>query len=455
MSALEPSREKIRQHIKKGGATALRSTRTMHPKNLIAQNDSPNYVTLAAPKLVERLHRKIRRSKKLTKLVLKDSPWLKLASQAEALALGVRGGATLTQECVLPPSTTLTCFGQPLTRLDPPRDPTHFPAIQVLKVENAVAYGRSSLIRLNSGHLVHHDLFTPATHTLSEEDHRRLRIDVTKFRAQIIGSPMPTGTLPRAALFTDSVASNYAHWLTEVLPRVALYAKSIGSRDTPLIVDAGLHSNLYESLSVVLGEARTVYLLPQDRRVFVRQLDVVTPSGYVPYAPRPPKRTGHSHGIFSAEALWAVRDACKHLMSHPGTSLGKRIYVRRNSGVRKLLNDQQVSNLLVSAGFTIVAPEEFSFSEQVRIFSQAEFVIGATGAAMANLIFCPPGSKMHVLIAQHEDMPYWYWQRLADCIGIDLSYGLGKIFSAQDKGFHADFSVDIKHIEAIISKICP
>lgn len=419
----------------------------MHPTTSQAQKSEPNYVTLAAPMLLDRLHRKICRSKKLTKLLLNDPTWFQLTSQTDALTQSGRCMTILAPESALPDATSLACIGPELTGMDRPNDPTHFPAIQVLRFEHAQACGRSSLIKLKRNQLVHHDLITPATHTISEEDHRQLRIDADNLTCQFAGSPLMTATLPQAALFTDSVASNYAHWLTEVLPRIALYVRNKCSKDVPLIVDAGLHPNLYESLSIVVGPERTVFKLPMGRCVHVQQLDLVTPAGYVPYAPRPPKRAGHSHGIFSAEALWAVRDACKQLMHSGRAATGKRIYVRRNSGLRKLVNDQQISNALAAAGFTVIAPEEFSFSEQVRLFSQAELVIGATGAAMANLIFCPPGSRVHVLMAQHEDMPYWYWQRMADCIGIDLTYGLGEICGAHDKGFHADFIVDIKHIE--------
>ena len=133
--------------------------------------------------------------------------------------------------------------------------------------------------------------------------------------------------------------------------------------------------------------------------------------------------------------------------------MGKRIYVRRNAGLRKLINDQEVSDVLSSAGFTIVSPETLSFSEQVRLFSQADIVMGATGAAMANLIFCPPGTRVHVLMAQHEEMPYWYWQRLADCVGVELSYGLGEICAAPEKGFHADFKVDLDSILEALTEL--
>ncbi|MBT9611017.1 MAG: glycosyltransferase family 61 protein [Aquabacterium sp.] len=423
----------------------------MHPETSPAHHRDVSYVTLAAPMLLDRLHRKIRRSKKLTKLFLDDGAWLQLISQSEALQQSGRRVSTLTTASALPQVTSLAFIGSAPMRLDLPSDPTHFPEVRLLRFDRANAYGRSSLIQLQTGRVIHHDLITPSAHMISEEDHRQLRIDAAHLTCQFVGAPLLTTVLHKAALFTDSVATNYAHWLTEVLPRIALYVRSALSADVPLIIDDGLHPNLYESLAIVVGSKRRVYKLPQDRRVHVQQLDVVTPTGYVPYAARPPKRAGHSHGIFSAEALWAVRDACKHLMPPVNQTARKRIYVRRNSGLRKLVNDQQISETLTKAGFTVIAPEELSFSEQVRLFSQAELVIGATGAAMANLMFCPPGSRVHVLMAQHEDMPYCYWQRLADCIGINLSYGMGEVCAAHEKGFHADFTVDINHIDRVLS----
>lgn len=424
---------------------------SMHPETSPAHHRDASYVTLAAPMLLDRLHRKIRRSKKLTKLFLDDGAWLQLTSQSEALQQSGRRVSTLTTARALPQVASLACIGSAPMRLDLPNDPTHFPEVRLLRFDHANAFGRSSLIQLQTGRVIHHDLITPSAHMISEEDHRQLRIDAAHLTCQFVGMPLLTTVLPKAALFTDSVASNYAHWLTEVLPRIALYVRSASSEDVPLIIDDGLHPNLYESLAIVVESKRTVYKLPRDRRVHVQQLDVVTPTGYVPYAARPPKQAGHSHGIFSAEALWAVRDACKHLMQPVNQSACKRIYVRRSSGLRKLVNDQQISEMLTKAGFTVIAPEELSFSEQVRLFSQAELVIGATGAAMANLMFCPPGSRVHVLMAQHKDMPYWYWQRLADCIGINLTYGLGEVCAGHDKGFHADFTVDINHIDKVLS----
>lgn len=422
----------------------------MHPETSMATRDGLVYVTLSASKLLDRLHRKIRRSKKLTRLFLGESAWLELTSHTAAMKQGACTMATLAEPAELPPPGKLVCVGPPLIRMALPQDPPQFPAIRVIRLNQVRVFGHSSMVQTRHGQLVHHDLFNPTSHRLSEEDHHRLRIDPLRGKAQMIGAPMQTIALKSAAAFTDSVSSNYAHWLTEVLPRIALYVQAPVSGKKPLIVDAGLHPNLYESLSAVAGHDRTVYLLPRDRRVFVDELDVVTPAGYVPHSVRPPKQPGHSHGVFCAKAVWAVRNACQHLMWPVKKREGLRLYVRRNSGVRKLVNDQEISDALAACGFTVVSPEALTFSEQVRLFSQAELVIGATGAAMANLIFCPQGSRVCVLMAQHEDMPYWYWQRMADCIGVQLSYGLGEICAEHDKGFHADFRVEVRDVMAAI-----
>ena len=45
-------------------------------------------------------------------------------------------------------------------------------------------------------------------------------------------------------------------------------------------------------------------------------------------------------------------------------------------------------------GFELVATELLSFKEQVRLFSEADIIVGPSGAAFANIIFCQPGTKV-------------------------------------------------------------
>ena len=58
------------------------------------------------------------------------------------------------------------------------------------------------------------------------------------------------------------------------------------------------------------------------------------------------------------------------------------------SGYRVLLNENEIKSYLSSIDFAIIKPENYSFSEQIKIFSSAKYVVGLYGAAMMMLTFC-------------------------------------------------------------------
>ena len=52
------------------------------------------------------------------------------------------------------------------------------------------------------------------------------------------------------------------------------------------------------------------------------------------------------------------------------------------------LNENEIKNYLSSIDFAIIKPENYSLSEQIKIFSSAKYVVGLYGAAMMMLTFC-------------------------------------------------------------------
>ena len=61
---------------------------------------------------------------------------------------------------------------------------------------------------------------------------------------------------------------------------------------------------------------------------------------------------------------------------------------------RVLINETEIKNFLLSEGFDIIKPEDYSFEEQVKIFSSAKFIIGLYGAAMMMLSFCKKNTSV-------------------------------------------------------------
>ena len=197
---------------------------------------------------------------------------------------------------------------------------------------------------------------------------------------------------------------------------------------------------------MVRDPARTILTLPIARTLRVTRLFVVSPAGYVPFGRRTNRLTGHSHGKFSPHALQSLARMAKAHVQVEGGGFPRRIFIRRNSGTRTVVNAAEIERLLVERGFSIIEPEKLNFVEQVEIFSRAEVIVGATGAAFANLIFCGPAARIVIMLSKDKNMPYWYWQNMACSVGCRVTYVLGKAVRFSVLGIHRDFHVNPRDV---------
>jgi rhamnosyltransferase len=71
--------------------------------------------------------------------------------------------------------------------------------------------------------------------------------------------------------------------------------------------------------------------------------------------------------------------------------VGERIYVsRRAAQLRTFVGESELEHRLAALGFSIVQPELYPIDQQIQIFHQAKVVVGPTGAAFANVLYCRP-----------------------------------------------------------------
>ena len=61
---------------------------------------------------------------------------------------------------------------------------------------------------------------------------------------------------------------------------------------------------------------------------------------------------------------------------------------------RRLKNEEAVFSFLAERGFERTRMDGLSVSEQARLFANAEAVVGVHGAALSNLLFATPGTKV-------------------------------------------------------------
>jgi hypothetical protein len=202
-------------------------------------------------------------------------------------------------------------------------------------------------------------------------------------------------TLPgqTAILVTPEARGNYYHWLVDLLPRALLLRTVAGDFkkfDQILINASGAP---YEEASLRAVDVPLEKLIPvgENDRFQMERATI-------------PSMDHHSKIV----APWKIRELRRMrdrmLDIDPvvrSAAATTRIYIsRKRSPVRRLLNEADLVPLLQKAGFAIIEMELLEWPEQVRLFSNAEIVIGPHGAAFANVVFCKPNTVIAEIVAR-------------------------------------------------------
>ncbi|MDX6501679.1 MAG: hypothetical protein QOG23_4939 [Blastocatellia bacterium] len=206
---------------------------------------------------------------------------------------------------------------------------------------------------------------------------------------------LPTPQFLSGSYYTiaSPYSAGYYHWIVEVLPR--LFAHESVANDCPrLVVNSPLNRWQLESLELLgfpyqnLVELGTDYL----------QLEKLY---FPPYI-----------GINPYCLDWLRERLLATVTPEP---LPQRVYItRRLAAKRRLVNEDQIESLLHEHGFIIAELETLSFAEQVRLFAQAEIVVGPHGAGLTNMVWAPRDCK--IMEIQHPDYINVMYYMLAEVL---------------------------------------
>ncbi|WP_455185419.1 glycosyltransferase 61 family protein [Azospirillum palustre] len=245
---------------------------------------------------------------------------------------------------------------------------------------------------------------------------------------------------------------NYYHWMVDYLPGLGLLEKNGILRNVPVIFNSDLTSFQKQSLEHI-GFDFSRYLDPVQGNVFhCSQLWATV---------RVPGR----RAIMGMPDWWQSEVDIETLSWLRETFLGtsddsrpkgeRKLYLSRgNASLRRLLNDGDVVELMMAAGYEIVHPEQLSVAEQVSLFAEASHVVGVHGAAFTNIAFMSPGSKIFEIVGEFK--PPEFYKKIAGILGLSHDFieaRIGKIHKKQfsvDPRF-GDISVDISQLRKRLS----
>jgi capsular polysaccharide biosynthesis protein len=335
--------------------------------------------------------------------------------------------------------------------LESPQDCYIFPPVYIAEVSEGLVNGGTNFIFVDNAAICH-DLYNFKQDYTSEELHGRHVIDVKNMRMRILREDSKPENIEVAATFIDACASNYAHWLSEVLPRISSFCSVKKFEKIPIIVNYGLHKNIMESLAFLVGSEREIILLPVGRSISVKRLYVTSATGYLPFEQRGEPVVNFSHGLFSPPPLDLIRKQLFTLFDElQAQELPQKIYLCRDSGVRKLNNSLKIEREFALRGYIFVEPEKLTFLQQVVLFANAKEVAAPTGAALANAIFCKTGTQIIIFMSKHKKMIYRYWLNMFSPFGFQITYLLGKIDANHSLGLHGDYSLALNDVRDFLT----
>lgn len=259
--------------------------------------------------------------------------------------------------------------------------------------------------------------------------------------------------LEKGILLSGLFSWNYYHFTYQIVAKLQWVGEI--APDVPLLVDGKAVD--IPSFACLLGicniQHRPVVVLEENVRYAVENLYLVSATTVL----LPNYKIGVAPPV--VECLYrpsTLRYLRESIIPHGllSSNYPKKIFLSRKyvTSGRRPFNEEECITCAKEFGFEVVYPELMSFEQQVGLFNNADCIIGGSGAAFTNLIYCNKNVKVVVLSKYHVNVALW--QTLVDFIGGKLCFleeYEGQIQPPQS--LHAQFHIDISKLKEKLNEI--
>ena len=258
-------------------------------------------------------------------------------------------------------------------------------------------------------------------------------------------------------------STNYYHWMTEIMPRAIFVYQQFGKENVQkliknkkivFLIDEHIPKQCLEALTYCIDLPFTTEVVYKNELLTCNNLIYCSPfwqsldntTGNIPK---------HEEFFLDMYALKLVHDAIQNKYSQIDSEKKepkRKIYLQRKpTQMRSIINYQEVENFMIQESFEILDTSNLSFIEQVKLFSEAKIVIGASGATFTNLLYMQNNTIAINFYPSHPATNHGIFQPLADVSGVKLIHY--KTIPVDDKSIHSNFMVDLNIIQNILKDL--
>lgn len=260
--------------------------------------------------------------------------------------------------------------------------------------------------------------------------------------------------IEEAIMLTGVVSHNYYHFNLESLARLCLINTMKEYDDVPILIDEVIQwiPQLYEELLLLNEGKRKIYFLKSRHSYNIKKLIYISKLIFIPLNIKNPYKPVYKDLV--------IKDLAVKLIHHNlslSNSINRRLFIsRKDSWNPRLKNTDEIEGIFKEFGYEFIFPGQMSFEEQRRIFSQAEYIAGATGAAFTNLLFANKRATLICIVPQISQVPCY--SNISGILGqkyyfIDAVYERSIFDQDNNTIYENTFIVDPQYVKRVLAKI--
>lgn len=243
-------------------------------------------------------------------------------------------------------------------------------------------------------------------------------------------------------MISGKFSYNYFHSIMENLIRLLIVDDLEIPQKIPLLVDDRVRTipSLGSILKYLNKTGRQVIYLHPLKIYNIEQLFYIDHINKL--VPHIKSVNANKTGIVAFDKTYLTRlknTLLEHVSDKPTP---KRIFLTRKNTNHRNFNENEVFSVLEPHGFVKVAPEEYNFEEQMALFNHAEWIVGGSGAAFTNVIFCSDNCKIIIFRPIRNKHTSPLFPTLAYLNHCNMVYFLPSQ-SEINTSVHTDYSIDI------------
>lgn len=208
--------------------------------------------------------------------------------------------------------------------------------------------------------------------------------------------------IPKVISLVGAASFNYYHLMVEILSRLTFVDKFEEYWNLPILVDQVVLDipQFAEALNYFNCKNHEILVVEKNCKYQIENLVLPSHTVWMPINLKNRDDIRPKDFLIAESVLHNIRNL---VPLYEEKKPWRKIFIsRKNTKAMRLQNEEKIRDIFEQHGFEIIYTEEMSFEEQVECFGQASCVVASSGAALTNIIFCQPGTRIGCIIPSYH-----------------------------------------------------